>query len=104
MVRFSTSIVAAAALLAEHVAGQTCAAVSGTITPKMASGFRTSRIASGLSGPRHIVIDTAGNLLVAEQRGGNIKRLVLQDSGEDVCVTSTTVVLSGGVVRLPPPD
>jgi glucose/arabinose dehydrogenase len=99
MVRLSTTIAVVAALLAPQVAGQGCAAVRGSITPKMAAGFRSTLIASGLSTPRHIVMDSEDNLLVAEQRGGNVRRLVLQDSGENVCVASTDVVLSGGVVR-----
>jgi glucose/arabinose dehydrogenase len=98
MVRPSILLAAAATWLAAQVAGQGCAAVRSNITPKMASGYRSAVIATGLRGPRHIVVDTAGNLLVAEQQGGNVKRLVLQDSGQDVCVASTDTVISGGNV------
>jgi len=98
MVRLSISIAAVAALLAPQVNGQGCSGVRSSITPKMAPGYTSSVIATGLSGPRHIVVDTANNLLVAEQQGGNVRRLVLQDSGTNVCVASTSSVVTGGSV------
>ena len=45
------------------------------------SGYRSSALATGLSQPRHIVVDSAGNLMVAEGGSQGVKRLVLQEQG-----------------------
>ncbi|KAK0710840.1 hypothetical protein B0H67DRAFT_646266 [Lasiosphaeris hirsuta] len=54
----------------------------GATSSRWPRGTILGAIATGLSSPRHIVIDTAGNLL----------RLVLKDDGTTVCVTSKTAV------------
>jgi glucose/arabinose dehydrogenase len=86
-----------AALLVSQVAAQ-CQGITSRYQPKMAAGYKVSALATGLRQPRGIVVDTAGNLLVAEQTGGNVKRLVIKDQGDTVCVDTTTSVLTGGVV------
>ncbi|KAK3356822.1 hypothetical protein B0T25DRAFT_630036 [Lasiosphaeria hispida] len=59
--------------------------------PAPGGGGAQDAIAAGLSSPRHVVIDTAGNLLVAEGGSGSVQRLVLKDDGTSVCVTSKSV-------------
>ncbi|OIW26202.1 soluble quino protein glucose dehydrogenase [Coniochaeta ligniaria NRRL 30616] len=76
----------------QQVTAQTCAAVTGRYQPKMGSGYKSAVIATGLQQPRHIVVDTAGNLLVAEGGSGSVRRLVLKEQGETVCVASNTAV------------
>ena len=67
------------------------------------SGYRSSALATGLSQPRHIVVDSAGNLMVAEGGSQGVKRLVLQEQGNIVCVQSKTQIVSGsvGMFRVP---
>lgn len=65
----------------------------------MASGYQSKVLASGLSVPRHIALDTEGNLLVAERGGSGIQRIVLEDNGGiDVCVASSDLLISNGQV------
>ncbi|KAL8841663.1 MAG: hypothetical protein Q9176_003058 [Flavoplaca citrina] len=51
----------------------------------MASGYRMALVATGLTKPRSIAFDTAGNLVVVES-GSGISNLALQDDG-DTCVS-----------------
>ena len=80
------------AVLANLVTAQNCPGVTGRFQPKMGSGYRSSVLATGMKTPRHIVVDGAGNLLVANQNGGTITRLVLTENGQNVCVGSTSQV------------
>lgn len=81
-------------LLLPAVSAQGCAAVTSRFSPRMGSGYTARVIATGLSQPRHIALDSAGNLLVAEGGSGSVRRLVLRDDGSNVCVASTSVVTS----------
>jgi glucose/arabinose dehydrogenase len=95
MARIHSIFVALASLasfMAQDVTAQSCAAVSGRYQPKMGSGYKSSVIATGLRSPRHIVVDTAGNLLVAEGGSGSVRRLVLKEQGDTVCVQSSTTL------------
>lgn len=80
------------AVLANLVSAQNCPGVTGRFQPKMGAGYRSSVLSTSLRTPRHIIVDTAGNLLVANQNGGTITRLVLTENGQNVCVGSTTQV------------
>jgi glucose/arabinose dehydrogenase len=93
-----TALLATLFLLLTSVAAQNCMAATGRFKPKMASGFKSSVIASGLRTPRGIAQDSEGNLLIAEQAGGSIRRLVLKENGDEVCVVSSTTLVSGGTV------
>jgi hypothetical protein len=98
---YSTSVMELAALtmlLVAEVAAQGCTAVTSRFQPKMGSGYKVTTIATGLRQPRHIVLDSAGNLLVAEQSGGGVKRLVLKENGDSVCVVSTSALTSDSSV------
>ncbi|KAL2268449.1 hypothetical protein VTJ83DRAFT_3295 [Remersonia thermophila] len=88
-------VVALTSVLVPEVAAQSCSGVNGRFQPRMGSGYRYSVLATGLRQPRHLVVDSAGNLLVAEGGTQSVRRLVLQDQGNIVCVQSNTQVVSG---------
>lgn len=50
------------------------------VKPSVASGYQVALIATGLTKPRSITFDSAGNLLVLQQ-GAGIANLVFQDGG-----------------------
>ena len=52
-----------------------------SIKPSIASGYQAALVATGLTKPRSIEFDSAGNLLVV-QAGAGIARLQLQDNGK----------------------
>jgi hypothetical protein len=80
-----------------EVAAQSCPGVNGRFQPRMGSGYRYSVLATGLSQPRHLVVDSAGNLLVAEAGRQAVRRFVLQDQGNIVCSSSNSQIVSGTV-------
>ncbi|EAQ83369.1 hypothetical protein CHGG_09773 [Chaetomium globosum CBS 148.51] len=88
-------VVALSSMLAAPVSGQSCSGVTGRFQPKMGSGYRYSVLATGLRNPRHIAVDSAGNLLVTEGATQGVRRLVLEDQGDIVCVQSNTQIISG---------
>jgi hypothetical protein len=45
-------------------------------------------------------VDSAGNLLVAEGGSQAVRRLVLQEQGNIVCVQSNTQIASGSVSKI----
>ena len=91
------SFVAICGVFVVQVAGE-CAGVTSRNIPKMGAGYKTSVLATGLRTPRGIAFDTAGNLLVAEQQGGGIRRLTLKDDGDTVCVDTSKALISDGSV------
>lgn len=56
--------------------------------PTVASGYRMALVATGLTSPRSIQFDSAGNLLVAES-GSGVSSLAFQDDG-GTCLTVKT--------------
>ena len=95
MTRIQLAVAALAALASwfvEDGAAQSCSGVSGRYQARMGTGYRSSVIATGLRSPRHIVVDTAGNLLVAEGGSGSVRRLVLTEQSGSVCVQSNTAI------------
>ena len=71
---------------------------TNSIKPSVASGYQMALVATGLTKPRSLQFDSAGNLLVVEA-GSGIVNLAFQDNGGS-CVsvkTSKTVVKSQGV-------
>lgn len=90
--RFFVSSAALVWFLVADAAAQQCSAVTGRFQAKMGSGYQARAIATGLRSPRHIRIDSAGNLLVAEGGSGTVRRLVLTEQGGNVCVSSNTAL------------
>jgi 6-phosphogluconolactonase (cycloisomerase 2 family) len=64
----------------------------------VAPGFAARIVASGLKGPRGIIFDTAGNLLVIE-KGKGVTAFTLNDAGGCLTVKSTAVVVQDSSVR-----
>jgi hypothetical protein len=57
-------------------------------------------VATGLSRPRGIEFDTAGNLLVVESGSGDLTALTFESNGGCVTVSDTNTVIAGqGVSR-----
>ena len=93
-VLFNMSFVAIAALLNFFIVpaqGQLSPSCSTTLTPthsikpSIASGYHAALVATGLTDPRSLIFDNAGNLLVV-QAGAGIESLQLQDDG-GVCLS-----------------
>ena len=59
-----------------------------SVRPTIASGYRMALVATGLTKPRSIQFDSAGNLLVV-QSGVGIASLAFQDAG-GLCLSVTT--------------
>ena len=70
-----------------------------SIKPSIASGYRAALVATGLTDPRSLQFDNAGNLLVV-QAGAGIESLQLQDDGGTcVSVKSKKTVVQASAVR-----
>ncbi|ETI26698.1 hypothetical protein G647_10358 [Cladophialophora carrionii CBS 160.54] len=65
-------------------------APSGSIQPSLASGYRMQVVATGLSKPRGILLDKAGNLLVVEQGRGVVSAHTLEENDGCVSVGTST--------------
>ena len=89
--------------LFSNLATAQCPGVTKQSNQKMASGYTSSVLATGLKTPRGIAMDTEGALLVAEQQGGAVRRLTLKEVGTNVCVDTNTVLIPAGNVRPPKP-
>lgn len=63
--------------------------------PQVAPGVQFKVLANDLKGPRGIVADSKGNLLVVEGAGHGIRRIVLNHgAGLETCVTSSTQLVA----------
>lgn len=101
MMKVITTLVGLAAVLVSQAAAQCQDPQPRNGNPSMASGYQSKVLINGLRVPRHIAFDSEGNLLVAEQGGGGIRRIVLQDNGGiNVCVASTQTLIPNGQVSL----
>lgn len=72
------------------------------IQPSVASGYHMALVATGLTKPRSVAFDTAGNLMVVES-GAGVSKLALQDDGGTcLSVRERTVVIQNSEVRESP--
>jgi len=74
------------------------------LTPKAsiatADGVEFKLLRTGLQRPRHLVVDTEGNLLIAEAGSKGVRRVVLDDGKDlDVCIDSDDALISNANVR-----
>jgi glucose/arabinose dehydrogenase len=77
-----------------------CAVINPTVKPVMASGYTATVVTKGLKTPRDMVFDPLGNLLVIEQGGGGLRRIVLTDNGGvDVCVASSKTLVADATLN-----
>ncbi|EXJ96177.1 hypothetical protein A1O1_01303 [Capronia coronata CBS 617.96] len=97
MARF-TWIAALIAILPSQCLAQSSASCgpspSGSIRPSLASGFHMQVVATGLSKPRGILLDQAGNLLVVEQGRGVISAHTINEDNGCVSVGTSSDVTS----------
>ncbi|KAL7622662.1 hypothetical protein AAE478_008176 [Parahypoxylon ruwenzoriense] len=91
MVTFT--ILSALGLLISAAGAQNCTALEPSAKLKTRSGYTSQVIMNGLKAPRDLVVDTAGNLLVSEQGGAGIRRIVLTESDDNVCVASSSQLI-----------
>ncbi|EXJ79418.1 hypothetical protein A1O3_08920 [Capronia epimyces CBS 606.96] len=98
MVRFPfvAALIAILAWLSPVQSATSCGpSPSGAIRPSLASGFSMQVVATGLSKPRGILLDRAGNLLVVEQGRGVISAHTLDETNGCVSVGTSSDVTSG---------
>jgi hypothetical protein len=84
----------------------TCSTLSpsNSVKPTVASGYKVALVATGLSSPRGIEFDTAGNLLVVEQGSGMIWLNFKDQGGECLSVGDKGNVIRDSDVRNPSPS
>lgn len=86
--------------LAQSPSCSTTLTPTNSVQPSVASGYHAQLIATGLSSPRSLKFDKAGNLLVIEQKNGNgsVSALTLQDKGGTcLSVASHTTLVTQSV-------
>ena len=99
MPRLAQVLLAAGATLL----GLTSAQCNLTPTASIATadGVEQKLLRTGLQRPRHLVVDTEGNLLIAESGNKGVRRVVLDDGKDlDVCIDSDDALISDADVRL----
>ena len=100
MISQLSSGLAVAGLLVPGALAQSCISATPKVEPVVADGYEARVILNGLKNPRHLVFDGEGNLLVAQQGGVGINRVVLEESADgEVCATSSEVLISDAAVR-----
>ncbi|KAL2199483.1 hypothetical protein P885DRAFT_67493 [Corynascus similis CBS 632.67] len=61
---------------------------------RLGDRYRYSKLELALWAPHHLVVDTEGNLLVVEGGSVSVRRLVLEELGDIVCVQSSSDLIS----------
>ncbi|KAI1654978.1 soluble quino protein glucose dehydrogenase [Daldinia decipiens] len=72
---------------------QNCTPLTPSAQLKISEGYTAQVILNGLKVPRNIIFDTVGNLLVSEQGGAGIRRVVLTESDGNVCAASSAQLI-----------
>ncbi|OTA56664.1 soluble quino protein glucose dehydrogenase [Hypoxylon sp. EC38] len=80
-------------LIISTAVAQNCAVLNPSAQLKISDGYTAQVILNGLNRPRDLVLDTAGNLLVSEQGGAGIRRIVLTESNGNTCVASSSQLI-----------
>ncbi|KAK6380133.1 hypothetical protein LTS17_005322 [Exophiala oligosperma] len=92
---FLTALIAFLPLSSLAQSSSSCGPVpSGAIKPSVASGFAVQVVATGLSKPRGLHFDNAGNLLVVEQGRGVVSAHTLNENEGCISVESSVDVTS----------
>ncbi|POR34603.1 L-sorbosone dehydrogenase [Tolypocladium paradoxum] len=82
------------AAAAAAAAAAQCKYIKPAWNPTAAPGVEFKVLLNGLEWPRGIVIDGEGNLLLVEERGKGVRRVVLDDGeGMDVCVKESSQLI-----------
>ncbi|KAI2627657.1 soluble quino protein glucose dehydrogenase [Hypoxylon sp. NC1633] len=89
------AIFGALGLLLSTAGAQNCTALTPSAQLQMSDGYTAQVILNQLNYPRGLAFDTAGNLLVSEQGGYGIRRVVLTENADgSVCVPSSSQLIS----------
>ncbi|KAI0008375.1 soluble quino protein glucose dehydrogenase [Xylariaceae sp. FL0662B] len=81
-------------LVISAVVAQNCSGIDPSAPLNISSDYTAQVILNGLNLPRGIVFDTAGNVLVVEQGGDGVRRVVLSESDDgNVCVESSSQLI-----------
>ena len=81
------TLLTAASVIGQSLAQSSCLKPSGSIRPSVASGYQLQVVATGLSRPRGLAIDSQGHLLVVEAGAGTVTSHVISE--QNGCVTAT---------------
>lgn len=85
--------IAVAGLLPGALA-QECTPLTPVAEPVVADGYEVRVLLNDLEYPRHLVVDSEGNLLVAQQGGVGVSRVILEETAEgEVCATLSEVLI-----------
>ena len=77
---------------------------ANSIKPTIASGYDYQVVASGLTAPRSLQFDSAGNLLVLEQKKGLSSHVLNDSGGSCVSVSSSKYLIQDANVCAAPED
>lgn len=82
------------------VIGQCPTSISPTnsIKPSVAAGYIANVVATGLTKPRSIQFDSAGNLLVLEQNKGLSSHVLKDDGGTCISIQSSKYIIQDDTV------
>ena len=73
-----------------------------SVQPTVTSGYRMALVATGLTKPRSIQFDTAGNLLVVQSGAGIINLVFQDDGGTCLSVKTQKTVIDASEVGMSP--
>jgi glucose/arabinose dehydrogenase len=76
--------------------GHTCPPPSGNAAPAVAAGYKLQAVAKGLAGPRGIVFDAAGHLLVVEADKDSITAHTVTEANGCTSLTDPVTVIGPG--------
>ncbi|KAF5373049.1 hypothetical protein D9758_001600 [Tetrapyrgos nigripes] len=90
----AAALLSTVSLAITQIAAQSCPTIDPAHAPVMATGYESRVVLNGLKSPRHLVFDTLGNLLIAEQDQVGIRYVKLTDNGGlDICAESSEVII-----------
>ena len=99
---FLLLLISAVALPAVSAATSACPSMltpTNGVQPSIASGYQMALVATGLSKPRSIAFDSAGNLLVVQVGKGVSGHKVTDNGGTCISLDSGTMVVESQDVR-----
>jgi hypothetical protein len=92
----STAVALASASLLSIAYAQSCSTTltpGNNVKPSLASGYEMALVATGLTKPRSLQFDNAGNLLVVEQSNGVSSHAIQDDGGLCLSFKSSNMVI-----------
>lgn len=87
--------VVGAGLFVNSVSAQNCPTIAPKHAPNVAPGYSANVVLNGLSAPRGLIFDSAGNLLIVEQ---GLKGVRIAKLSTDGCVASSKQLINDTTV------